>query len=380
MLTSTEWTLVTEFAQTHLLATPEPHLRLSAHFPPEFVNGLTLGTRASDNAIALISAVRAHGPRGDDPPVLQLLRALLTAPELATLPVAHRLRRMLRRAEQAVQAERDRLLAAGDPFLINVLAGNEVFLDRLELREALRTLTEDPVKIVLQVTGAPSTGKSYSYHLISYLSEVQEFTPALVPLDSTFTSVDVVRWLGLRVAPDQPIPPLEDDRKKWNGYAALWLVTQAAQRGGPWWFVLDGLNHLPPTSDVHDLVHDLALAILNYKRSQTRLVLLGYDGSLPIDLRKRHVSEEVRLLTEPDVREFFGSYYLQRHISACGSDHQVDLEQVGAEVDATVDQVVAFARTASARGGCYMRELARAVEEAIDEYAGWRCQRQPQAA
>lgn len=53
---------------------------------------------------------------------------------------------MLARVERALQAERDRLAALGDPFHTNVLAGNEVFLDRLVLREALRALTQDPTR------------------------------------------------------------------------------------------------------------------------------------------------------------------------------------------------------------------------------------------
>lgn len=215
------------------------------------------------------------------------------------------------------------------------------------------------------MTGGPSTGKSYSHQLISHLSDLQEFTPALVRLEETFTAVDVVRWLGLQVAPQEQLPPVSDDRNKWNGYAALWLVTRAAEHGGMWWFVLDGLNHLPPTSDVHDFVHELALAILNYRRVQARLVLLGYEGNLPMDLRRRHLSEEVSVLTEADLREFFTMHYVQRHTAGLA----VDLEQVDAEVDATVAQVVSFARTASAQNGCYMRELGRAVDEVIDELA-----------
>lgn len=370
MLTSTEWTLVTEFTQSYLLATPEPYVRLQAYFAQEFVTGLSFGTRPSDNAVALVTAARVHGLRGDDPPVCQLLRALLRIPDFAALPASQRVRDMLARVERALQGEHERLAALGDPFSTNVLTGNEVFLDRLVLREALRTLSDDPSKLVLRVTGGPATGKSYSYQLISYLSDVGEFMPALVQVDETFTAEDVVHRLGLHVAPEESPPPLGDaDRNKWLGYAALWLVTRAAAQDLLWWFVIDGLNHLPATSDVHDLVHELALAILNFKRSRARLVLLGYGGNLPSELRRRHLSEEVSVLTEADLREFFTSWYAKRQAPAPGSDNGTDLRRLEADVDATVAQVIDFARTASARDGCYMRELGRAVEEVIDELA-----------
>ena len=77
----------------------------------------------------------------------------------------------------------------------------------------------------------------------------------------------------------------------------------------------------------------------------------------------------VGLLTEADLREFFTSWYAKRHEVAPGADNGVALAQFEADIDATVAQVIDFARTASAQDGCYMRELARAVEEVIDELA-----------
>lgn len=367
MLTPPEWTLVTELVQNHLVNTVEPRQRLELYFPAQFVSTLSLGTRASDNAIAVVAAVQSLGLRAPDPPLLRLLRALARTPTLEVLPDAERVRAMLERAERAFAEEETRRAAAGDPYQVSMLAGREVFLDRVVLREALRTLAEDPVKLVLQVTGEPATGKSYSYQFISHLSDAVQFTPALVTLDETATPLDVVRMLSLQIAPMEAPPPLEDDRNKWNGYAALWLVTRAAARGGLWWFVLDGLNHLPATSEVHDFVHDLALAILNYKQSQIRLVLLGFRGQLPIDLRKRYLAEEVHPLSEPDVREFLAPLIRQRQAAMLGPGEEVDPLRLDTEIDDTVGQVLQFARKAG--NGCYMRELGRAVEEVVDELA-----------
>jgi hypothetical protein len=372
MLATTEWTLVTELTRDHLVDTVEPRDRLARWFTSEFVADLSLGTRASANATALVEAVRRGGLRGPDPPMLRLLNALLALDSVAVLPDSERLRAMLRREQRAFEEERNRRARTGDPFRVYLLRGNEAFIDRVALRDALQQLTEDPTKLVLQVTGAPSIGKSYSYQLISFLSEaedIEEFTPALVRLNETSTPLDIVRMLGLQVAPMESPPPPEDDRQKWNGYAALWLVSRAAAEGGRWWFVLDGLNHLAPTSPVHDFVQELALSILTTKRARIRLVLLGYEGQLPADLRRRYLFEEVRKVTEPDLREFFTSYFCERN-GATPDAEAIDREQLNAEIDATIGQVLEFARKTSANGEPYMRALGRAVEGVIDELAG----------
>ena len=44
------------------------------------------------------------------------------------------------------------------------------------------------------------------------------------------------------------------DPAKWYGRASEWLVIRARERGGKWWFIIDGLNHLPQTSEVWDFV------------------------------------------------------------------------------------------------------------------------------
>ena len=86
MLKDTEWTLVTELAERHLLITPSPEERLLDIFPAQFVGALSISTKPSANATALIAPVRRHGFTSLESRLLALLEAL--ANSIAARPIS----------------------------------------------------------------------------------------------------------------------------------------------------------------------------------------------------------------------------------------------------------------------------------------------------
>lgn len=369
MLADTEWTLVTELSRDHLLNTVEPHDRLAAHFPPEFVAALALTARPADNAVTLVRAVRDAGLVGEDPPELRLLQTLAGLPMLAALPVSSRVNEMLERERALVRAAAGEP-SARDPFMATVLAGREVFIDRHELRAKLRELHAGArPKVVLQVTGEPRSGKSYSFRLIEHVAAECGFRSVPVLLDESGTPEEIVETIALEVASSSDSPPeRRDDPRKWYGRASQWLVKKAKESGATWWFVLDGLNLLPPTSEVWDYVHRLALAVDLYGEGRVRLVLLGHDGVLDWELRNRCEMERLGMLSDEDVREFFAGWFAELYRAAPEGERPPEAE-LAAQVDDTVDQILAYADRQRSNGGCYMQGLGSAVEGVVRDLA-----------
>ena len=248
-------------------------------------------------------------------------------------------------------------------FDVMVLAAKEVFLDRADLRESLKVIQdEDEPELVLQVVGDPATGKSYTFELIANAAPSYDFSTALVKLDNTGTADDVVEGLAaqLRVRDDE-LPERGSDIAKWYSRVAMRLVIKAADTRRHWWLVIDGLNHLPSTSEVWDLVRRLALNVRWYGEGRVRLALLGYDGALDHELRNRSIEEVVQPVEEEDVRIFFTAWLKGAYPDDTDDEHRQ-------RVNTSVTEAIEFARVESSHeGGCYMRELGRAVERAIRE-------------
>ena len=365
MLKDTEWKLLTDAVSNHLLNTVDPHGALALILPADFIAQLELGARSGQNARRLVRRLREEGLRGDPPPLLVVLEALLDAGEFAADARSQPVRDIQVRVELELRRR-----ASDDPFLISVLAGDEVFIDRVPLREALRELHEgDQLKVLLQVAGGPSTGKSYTARLIGHLATECGFHRARAFLDDeTGTPDEIVRLLSMDLAGTDATPPARGgDPAKWYGRASEWLVIRARERGGKWWFIIDGLNHLPQTSEVWDFVQRLALTVDRYGDSQVRLVLLGHDRAFGGELRRRFLRDEVRTLTKADVQEFLTIWMRDRN-ERLPAPARRDDDQLDRDVDETVDEVIGFAeQKVREEGCCFMTELGHAVEEAILE-------------
>jgi hypothetical protein len=97
-------------------------------------------------------------------------------------------------------------------------------------------------------------------------------------------------------------------------------------------------------------------------------VLLGYDGELDPKLRNRYESEYFSVLSESDVKEFFREWFSDLY-SAMPPAERLEGDELVAQVDDTVDQILAHARSADTPGTCYMQRLGIAVEEVVRDLA-----------
>jgi hypothetical protein len=363
MLRDTEWTLLTELARDHLLAPIEAREALAPYFAAEFVAGLSLGASSARNAEVLVHAVRDAGMLGDDPPVLRLLTALAHHPTIVPLPDARIVARMLERAQTLLLVQRQDAPAANDPFMATMLGGRNVFIDRRELRVKLRRLHDDTEPtVILQITGDRQSGTSHSYLLIEHAAGIYGFRKVPVLLSESSTPEEVVGRIADWVASDKPVPERQDDPRKWYGQVANWLVRNAWESRRSWWFVLDEINHLPPTSEIWDLVGELAIAVGYFGDNRVRLVLLGYDRGIDRKLRNRSESEHLRPLSETDLREFIAEQFADRY-------SRLPVEERAARVEDTVAAILAAAVAEKTPGRCYMEKLGVAVERQLAQPA-----------
>jgi effector-associated domain 1 (EAD1)-containing protein len=260
------------------------------------------------------------------------------------------------------------VLTPGPPvnhFDVCVLRGKQPFVNRHQLRTALRQLNDDrDGNRVLVVTGPPTSGKTYSRELIWYLEEAtKRFEVAWIDLvedatDPDFGPGDLVRSLVLQMRrPVTSMPVQQAQAARWVRELRDWLIAEISQTGSQWWIVIDGFNHSRLNVETLDLIQHVARRIaLLPSASNCRLVLLGYADSLPPDLAGRFLREQTEPLGESHLKEYFTHVF---------KDHGAE------EVDSTVlDEVVRQVLTAVnavAPAPGQTTSIARVIREAVEE-------------
>ena len=374
-LTEQEWTLVRCLVVDHLVATANPYAVLQDYFP-DHVGVWPVTQVSGQNADTVVNEAKSASLADPSPLSIQLLEVLSKLDTIKVLPDIAKVTAYLQRlrAEKAA-------LVQDDPFSACILSGSgEVFIDRVPLRAAVRLLVDPPAGIpeplVLRVSGESSAGKSYTFSLLQHLSDRCGIQPAKVIVGKTSTAEDVLRDFAVRVAAPGARPdPVEDPTKRLR-YWALWLVEQAKRTSPtrPWWFVIDQCNDLDPTSEVVELIAQLAKAVkeatLRPPERRPRLVLLGYGddlADLPLPRKQVH-PDQVRRASETDVRTFFTQYFREAAKRSQGSE-TVDETALGQHVAIAAEQVLREAAEAERAGRSYMLALSRAAEGAVDVFA-----------
>ncbi|WP_267243426.1 hypothetical protein [Streptomyces sp. PR69] len=373
-LADTEWDLVTMWAQQYLLDTPAPHTALAEHgFSREFIGALPLTAVSADNARALVWQARK-----DIEGQLRLLEALAAHDRLSVLPEGVKAAAFRDRLAEDLREHHSK---DQDAFLTCVLSsGAQVFIDRQDLRETLRSFVSDPHRSVLLVDGAPDSGRSYTYTLIRHIGQHHGFRPARVTLSPASTAGQVIRRLAGFVSdpragltPPHPgelndlLPSLDD--------AVHWIVGRATAADERYWLILDECDKLDASSDVWDLISQLALAVYEHAAvrgdAAPRLVLLGYGPTmrqLPYDVRGSVCWDTARIVQPDDLRRFFDQYFHESPPSfvASGALQDVSIAEL---VDEAVGEVLRAAESGECDGGAsYMRRICTAAEGAIRVY------------
>jgi hypothetical protein len=133
-----------------------------------------------------------------------------------------------------------------DPFDAHVLPGNVPFVNRITLRQHLRTLLQGPPHNILIVGGDPKAGKSYSEALINAcfsrraLVCLSHFSPEF---GATLKPVQVAKELVLTVGGNHLEAPVEDSDEQVNArLLAAWVLGRVAHSSQPHCIVLDNFR------------------------------------------------------------------------------------------------------------------------------------------
>jgi hypothetical protein len=210
-----------------------------------------------------------------------------------------------------------------DYFEVCCMAASRVMVDREYLRASLRLLSMPLGKRIMIVTGGKCSGKSHSFRLISYLSEVRgDFS--LIPIDlETYSRMlgantvveasDLARALAKKLHYEVgPLEPPND--RQW----ARWVIdfcdaleAHALDDDRSRWVVIDGFDSVVLAQATCDLIKELAVRI-DRSLARFRLILLGYDDvSFPRDVLPQIEREHIRPIGLQELAEFFARAYQQ---------------------------------------------------------------------
>lgn len=212
--------------------------------------------------------------------------------------------------------------AVGDPFGELLLDDNLPFLDRRDLRAALRRLWESDSaaggkgKAIVVVSGPPKSGKSYSGELINHIGKaLPDFTPAKVILPEEMGALtgpfEVAKMIAraMRVAEEPVIDSSEKAPLRRAQLYADWVLAKRAETGQKWWIVLDGFDDPDLPEITHAFVQHLALGVTDEAiKGQVFLLLLGYPKErVPAPVLPFVIPEELSAdaIGEMDLMEYF---------------------------------------------------------------------------
>jgi hypothetical protein len=200
--------------------------------------------------------------------------------------------------------------ASADPYLRYMIGQQHPFIDRSVLRVHLKDLLSESLSRVLVITGDRPCGKSYTWFFVRQPELLADITPVLVDLSewaNPSAPIEVMSSVALQLGLKEPAV---DEHAQGATKARLlrdWLVGQLQQhdRDGRWLLVFDSLDHAGQRDETLQLIEFLAGAAIRQRLTGLRVILLGYANRLPVDPLESVLTEEIRDIGEPELREFF---------------------------------------------------------------------------
>lgn len=203
---------------------------------------------------------------------------------------------------------------SSDPFDV-CLIGRQPFINRASLRRFLKELGVSNSSRVLEIEGAPSSGKSYSWRFIDFISnEVRPAKLAVrIDVQPEHTPADLLEEILIRTGMSEAtdgIPTLRGESiGTWIRKACVYTVAEI--RKALWhlggnkydqvWIVLD-FPRAGIDEQLQDLVHALAKEI--NECHYIRLILLGFPEPLQ-GLEPAPLREAVPTLDRSELRSYF---------------------------------------------------------------------------
>jgi hypothetical protein len=225
-----------------------------------------------------------------------------------------------------------------DLYGAQVIRGIRPFVDRKNLRAALKRMSSDNGSRVLAVEGPSLSGKSYSLYLISHISgclsehrvlwiDFGAYPPVAESLESIAKSLAY----QIGVSPEEIPRKAKSPDARWGGNLAEWLAGLAKAHKQTCWVVFDDVSKVASVPALFDFVISVGF-LADRVASELRVVLLDCQPDLlPERLSTGAEMESVRLIDIQDIKAFF--QILLAEISEPGID---DLED---EVDRALSKV-----------------------------------------
>lgn len=252
---------------------------------------------------------------------------------------------------------------AEDPYQTCFVHGNRAFIDRAELRDALRRLAKPkPDAAALKVTGDPRTGKSYSFRLIEYIVQQEGGRFALIDLreqGATFKPDALVRSVLRQIGRNsrtESIPPYEPPAARWIVELREFLAGEIQDMEQRCWIVVDGVYEDVVSSETLDLIKGL-VTIADQYHVPMRVVLLDCPEQMPPDIEPYIEKENLTTLDAARARVLLGQFFTDW---ARYEQRRLTEEHIAVLVDKTMS-LVPDGPEFLARLGLSVREVTKAL-------------------
>lgn len=200
--------------------------------------------------------------------------------------------------------------AAVDVLSAYLLRAGRIFIDREDLRAALRDLRDDPRSShVLVVTGERASGKTYTAELLTFFASMAQKHKAIyVDLDKfPYTAKDLAETMGRQMGQLlATIPEHQDEqRARWVLRLCDWITAHMINSGDvTYWCVFDGFREVTLPDETKDLIGELAQRAESTV-PQCRVVLLNYNEVLPLRIEDYVRRERIKTIERDDLIKFF---------------------------------------------------------------------------
>lgn len=209
------------------------------------------------------------------------------------------------------------------------------FINRRELRKAIRRLARNDGPRVLVIDGMPSTGKSHSRFYIQYVAERCNFAVVDIDLRTAYQGLaldadKIATDIAIQMDFGKPTKSDEQPPRR-SQIFCNWLTAKLRNSPATWWILIDHCD-VPLPSDVIDLLDVLAERTEKSWRN-VRLILVSNAVDVPLLVNKRPERERVAAIDQVHVTEFLIEFRQQIGLADDDAEVQRALREIMQRVD-----------------------------------------------
>lgn len=194
------------------------------------------------------------------------------------------------------------------PAHLALLLDGAPFVNQQSLRGVLHEMTQTDGPKVLQITGAPISGKTYSQFLIDHVARsVNARRNVSLPFEATTTAREVIEDLARQMRLGT-LPTYADAPQDTTAVTRMVrdFAIAATDLKEDWWLIFDGFDTQRIDDSVVTLMHGLGQAIGMGQLAHVRLFLLAWNPNRSISGPPpgRVTDHAVRLFERDEVKDY----------------------------------------------------------------------------